>query len=133
MKIRLKEDPKEWRKATLLNALALAVLGTVLRWRRILPVAGWITLLTVLAGVMLCALLRPRWFRSYHRFSTRLGFYASQWIGYTVLAILFLLVLTPMGWALRLAGKDPLQLKRPRNPATYWHPAGESSPLDRLF
>ena len=133
MKLRLKESPKEWRKTALLSALGLAVISTILRWRRILPVAGWVALLVVLADVMLCARLRPRWFRSYYRFSTRLGFYASQWIGCAVLMILFLLVLTPMGWVLRLAGKDPLQLKRPRNPATYWHPAGESSPLDRLF
>ena len=133
MKLKFKEDPKEWRKSALLGALALAVLGTLLRWRHILPVAGWVTALAVLAGVMLCAGLRPRWFRGYYRFSLRLGFYASRWIGCAVLAVLFLLVLTPLGWVLRLTGKDLLQLKPPRDAATYWHPTGESSPLDRLF
>jgi len=133
MRLILKEDPKEWRKATLLGALGLAVLATVLRWRHILPVAAWAMSLAVLAGVMLCGVLQPRWFRGYYRFSVRLGFYLSRWIGYTVLAVVFVLVLTPLGWALRLAGKDLLQLKLPRKAVTYWHPAGESSPLDRLF
>jgi hypothetical protein len=133
MKSRLKEDPKEWRKATLLGALGLAVIGTVLCWRHILPVAAWAMVLAVLAGMMLCAVLQPRWFRGYYRFSVRLGFCISQWVGYAVLAVLFLLVLTPLGWVLRLMGKDLLQLKLPRKAETYWHPAGESSPLDRLF
>ncbi len=133
MKLRLKENPKEWRKAALLSALGLAVLATVLRWRHVLPVKAWGAALAVLAGVALCAVLWPRWFWGYYRFSTRLGFYLSQGIGYAVLAVLFLLVLTPLGWALRLMGKDFLQLKQRRNSATYWHPTGESSPLDRLF
>jgi hypothetical protein len=34
---------------------------------------------------------------------------------------------------LRLMGKDPLQLKRPPNADTYWHPARDCNPLDRLF
>jgi hypothetical protein len=133
MKLRLKEDPKEWRKATLLTALALAVITTVLRWRRVLPTADWAALLGVLAVVILCATLRPGWFRGYYRVSTRVGFHLSRWLGYAALAILFLLVLTPLGWVFRLMGKDPLQLKRPRNAETCWHPTGESSPLDRLF
>jgi carbamoyltransferase len=133
MRLKLKEDPKEWRKVALLSALGLAILSTVLCWWHILPVAGWIAALSVLASVMLCAVLQPRWFRGYYRLSIRLGFYASQWIGYAVLAVLFLLVLTPLGWALRLTGKDLLQLKQPRNTVNYWHPTGESSPLNQLF
>jgi hypothetical protein len=133
MKLKFKEDPKEWRKAALLGTMGLAILATMLRWRHILAVAGWITVLAVLAGVMLCAGLRPRWFRGYYRLSIRLGFYVSRWIGCAVLGVLFLVVLTPLGWALRLLGKDLLQLKPPRDAATYWQPTGENSPLDRLF
>jgi hypothetical protein len=133
MKLRLKEDPREWRKATLLTAMALAVITTVLHWRRALPTAGWAVALGMLAVVMLCAVLRPGWFLGYYRVSTRAGFHLSQWLGYAALAILFLLVLTPLGWVLRLMGKDLLQLKRPRNAETCWHPARESSPLDQLF
>jgi hypothetical protein len=133
MKLKLKEDPKEWRKATMLSALGLAVLSSVLRWRHILPVAGWATALVLLAGVVAGAWLWPHKFRGYYRVSSRMGFCVSQFIGHVVLGILFLLVLTPLGLALRLAGKDLLRLKRPGNPATYWNTAKESGPLDRLF
>lgn len=133
MKPRLKEDPKEWRKAVLLSALGLALLATVLRWRHILTTTLWGGALAILAAVILLAVLRPRWFRGYYRFSGRLGFYFGQWVGYAGLMILFLLVLTPLGWVLRLMGKDLLRLKKPRHSATCWHPTGESSPLDRSF
>jgi hypothetical protein len=50
-----------------------------------------------------------------------------------VLILFFILILTPLGLILRLAGKDPLQLKRPPDAGTCWHQARESSSLDRLF
>jgi hypothetical protein len=133
MRLRLKEDPKEWRKAALLGAAGLVVLSTVLRWRRILPTACWLAAIAVLLFVMACAWLRPGWFRGYYRFSSRLGFGFAQLLGRIVLAILFLLVVTPLGWAMRLMGKDLLQLKPQRNARTFWHPAKKATPLDRLF
>ena len=133
MKLNFKEDPKEWRKSALLTALGLAILSSVLRWRRHLPVNFWCAMLALLGLVAICAVLQPRWFRGWYRLSLRLGFYSSQFIGRGVLALFFIFVLTPLGLFLRLAGKGPLQLKRPRDAATCWHPAKGSSPLDRLF
>jgi len=83
--------------------------------------------------VAICAVLQPRWFRGWYRLSLRLGFYSSQFIGRCVLAVFFIFILTPLGFVLRLIGKDPLQLKRPHNVATYWHQARDCNPLDRLF
>ena len=133
MKSKFKEDPKEWRKSTLMTVLGLAILSLLLRWRQMLPANAWHAVLAVLGLVAVCALLQPRWFRGYYRLSLRLGFYLSQFIGRCVLAVLFILIVTPLGWVLRLAGKDPLQLKRPRDATTYWHQAKDGSPLDRLF
>lgn len=133
MKINFKEDPKEWRKSALLTLLGLAMISSLFRWRKHLPQNFWLLLLAMLACAAVCAVLRPRWFRGLHRLSVRLGFYSSQFIGRCVLALFFIFVMTPLGWALRLAGKDPLQLTRPNKPATYWRPAKACSPLDRLF
>jgi hypothetical protein len=133
MKLKLKEDPREWRKATMLSALGLAILTSILCWRRVLPVTGWAAVLVVLTGVVVSAWLWPHQFRGYYRVSSRVGFGISQFLGQVVLAMFFLLVLTPLGLVLRLAGKDFLRLKRPRNAATYWSAAKESGPLDRLF
>jgi hypothetical protein len=133
MKLNFKEDPKEWRKSALMTALGLAILSAVLRWRHVLAANTWHAVLGVLAVVALCACLKPGWFRGYYRFSLRVGFTTSQFVGRVVLLVFFLLVVTPLGWVLRLAGKDPLQLKRPSGGGSYWRPARDTSPLDRLF
>lgn len=133
MKQNLKDEPKEWRKSTLLAVFGLALISSLLRWRRHLPHQLWIVVLIILAAVAVVAGLRPRWFRTYHLFSMRLGFAISRILGRVFLTLFFIFVITPMGWLLRWLGKDPLQLKRPENVETYWRPAGESSPLDRLF
>jgi len=133
MKLKLKEDPKEWRKAALFSTLGLAILSSLLRWRRVLPPKGWIIVLVVLACVALCALVQPRLFRGWYRFSSRIGFYISRFIGCALLAILFVLILTPLGLLLRLLGKDLLRLRRPQNAETYWSPTKPSGSLERLF
>ena len=133
MKLKFLEDPKEWRKSTLLTALGLAILSSLLRWRRHLPVNAWYAMLGVLAIAAIIALFRPRWCRGWYRLSLRLGFYTGQFAGRCVLMMFFICILTPVGWILRLAGKDPLQLKRPRDVATCWQPAKNPGPLDRLF
>jgi hypothetical protein len=133
MKLNFKEDPKEWRKSTLLTVLGLALIGSLLRWRKHLPANCWYAVLALLGVVAICAVLQPRWFRGWYRLSLRLGFYSSQFIGRCVLLLFFIVVITPLGFVLRLAGKDSLQLKRLREAKTYWHQARDSSPLDRLF
>jgi Saxitoxin biosynthesis operon protein SxtJ len=133
MKLKLKDEPKEWRKSALMAALGLALLSSFLRWRHVLANDIWLVALALFGLVAIGALIQPRWFRGYHRFSTRLGFAVSQFIGRILLTLFFFLVLTPVGLILRLAGKDALQLKRPREATTYWQAAKEYSPLDRLF
>ena len=133
MKLNFKEEPKEWRKSTLLTLLGLAIISSVLRWRHVLPNNTWFAALAVLAVVAFCALLQPRWFRGWYRFSLRLGFYSSQFVGRCVLALFFVFIITPLGFLLRLVGKDSLQLKRPHDVNTYWLQCKDSSPLDRLF
>ena len=133
MKLNFKEDPKEWRKSALLTVLGLAIISSLLRWRKHLSAHHWYALLALIAVVAICAVLKPSWFRGWYRLSLRLGFYSSQFIGRCVLAVFFIFILTPLGWGLRLMGKDPLQLKQPHNAKTYWHQAKEPNSLDRLF
>ena len=133
MKLNFKEDPKEWRKSALLTALGLALISSLLRWRKHLPVNVWYALLAVLAVVAICSVLQPRWFRGWYRLSLRLGFYSSQFVGRCVLLVFFILIVTPLGWLLRLVGKDLLQLKRPPSAPTYWQKSKDASPLDQQF
>jgi multisubunit Na+/H+ antiporter MnhG subunit len=133
MELNLKDEPKEWRKSALLAALGLALISSVLRWRHALGNGKWLSILSVLAVIAICAALQPRWFRGYHLFSMRAGFLVSRILGRILLMLFFLFILTPVGWILRITGKDSLQLKRLPDATTYWQPSKETSPLDRLF
>jgi hypothetical protein len=133
MKLKLKEEPKEWRKAAWMSTLGLALVSSLLRWRRVLPAAAWGWVLCLLAALAVAAALRPRWFRGYYRFSAKLGFGLSQMAGRAVLALLFFIVVTPLGLVLRMLGKDPLRLRRPAGGESYWSEVRRKSSLDRLF
>ena len=133
MKLNLKDEPKEWRKSALLLWLGLAIISTVMRWRHHLAQPVWLGVLAVLAVAALAAVVQPHWFRGYHLFSMRLGFAISRILGRIFLTLFFLFIITPLGWIMRLMGKDPLQLKRSPETGTYWQPARECGPLDRLF
>ena len=133
MRLHLKEDPAEWRKAALLGLIGPAAIIGILRWRGAVSAACLAAALALIALAALCAWARPRWFRSYYRFTTRLGFCIIQVLGGIVLASLFFAILTPFGWVLRLLGKDFLQLKSPRDKETFWQTARPDSSLDSMF
>jgi hypothetical protein len=133
MKLNLKDEPGHWRKSALLSLLGVALICSLLRWRHVLGQKAWLVVLSLLVLLAIAATVQPRWFRWYHIFSMRVGFAISQALGWVFLVLFFLLILTPMGWILRLTGKDALQLKRPDNADTYWQKTKEFSPLDRLF
>ena len=133
MKAKYTEDPAAWLKSTLLSVLALAVLSSLLCWRHVLTAQVWRFALGLLAAIAIVAWVRSRWFRPYYRFSTWAGFWSSQCVARVVLALIFALVITPVGMVLRLLGKDSLGLKRSEKAATYWRPARQHGSLDRLF
>ena len=133
MKLKLKEEPKEWRKAAWMGALGLAIFSSLLRWRRVLPATAWGLVLCFLAALVLAAAARPNWFREYYRFSAKLGFVISRMAGYAVLAFLFFVVVTPLGLVLRMLGKDPVRLRRPPGVESYWTQVRQESSLERLF
>lgn len=133
MKLNLKDEPKEWRKSALLATFGLALVSSLLRWRHHIGQQTWLAILGLLVVVAIAAVFQPRWFRGYHLLSMRAGFVISQFVGRVMLVLFFLFVMTPAGFILRLAGKDPLQLKRPANADTFWQTARDASPLDRLF
>ena len=133
MRLQLKEDPKEWRKAALLGLIGPAVISGVLRWRGVVSVTFLAAALVLIALAALCAWMRPRWFRGYYRFTTRLGFYIVLVLGRVVLTMLFFVILTPLGWIIRLLGKDLLQLNSLQNRQTFWQKARQDGSLDSMF
>lgn len=129
----LPDQPREWVKFTLSTVLAPAGLGTVLWWRGVLPDAGYVTVLGVVALVILLLLIQPRWFRGYYRVGMRLSRAGGRLIGRVLLTFVFFGLVTPLGWLLKLLGKDLLRLRRPGTHDTCWQPARRGGSLDRMF
>jgi hypothetical protein len=133
MKLKLKEEPKEWRKAAWMGALGLAIFSSLLRWRGVLSGKVWGLILCLLEIAAVAATLRPGWFRGYYRFTAKVGFGFAQAAGRAVLALVFFVLIIPLGLILRMLGKDPLSLRRPQDAESYWSEARRKSSLDRLF
>jgi hypothetical protein len=72
------------------------------------------------AAFALVAVLRPRLLAGLNRWWIKLGIFLGKVVSPVALGILFYGVLVPTGVAMRIAGKDPLRLKRDAAAATYW-------------
>ena len=132
MKLKLKEEPKEWLKFTAVMA-ALAVLVSALLYRRKVIGVEALSGIGIVAVLVLCiCAIYPRWFRGFYRVGMTASFRVGQALGWVWLTLLFLLVLTPLGLLLRAFGEDLLAMKR-RKADTYWRPARPPGDFDRQF
>lgn len=127
------ENPREWVKFTLSTVLAPAVLATLLWWRGRLPGAGYATVVGVVALVVLLLLIQPRWFRGYYRSGMKVSRAGGRLLGRVLLTLVFFGLVMPLGWLLRLAGKDFLHLRRPAPTESCWRPARRGGSLERMF
>jgi hypothetical protein len=94
--------------------------------------------IAIAAGVALAVIGITVWFRE--RFGSRfyqawsLLFLPLAWSVSTLLLILvYYAVLTPIGLALRMAGRDPLHRKFDRDSASYWVRRDETANAERYF
>ena len=133
MKPTLKEDPREWQKFTLVASVLIAIISVVLNVRRILQHLALASILLFLATVLVACLLRPAWFRSFYRGGMFVSFHVGQFMGKVFLVVLFLAVVTPLGFFLRLFGKDLLKLKRVPGTTSYWRTGRSLNNLDKMF
>ena len=133
MKVKYKEDPRAWRKSTLLSVVGLLLVTSILFWRHLIASGLWLTIVLVLLCVGVWRPSSRRWFRGYYRFSTWAGFWSSQAVARVLLVVFFIVLITPAALVLRLLGKDPLRLKRSPGATSYWNTAKPSGSLDQLF
>jgi len=133
MQPKLKENPQEWQKFTLVMTLALGLLDVICLRRRWISVSVFIGWDLILLGLVCACWFRPGWFRGLYRGGMTISFHIGQFLGRIMLTLFFFLVLTPLGLALRLAGKDLLALKKDARATTYWHSAKKPGDLERMF
>lgn len=93
---------------------------------------SWPIYLPIAAIFLATALLRPALLHGLNRAWTRLGSLLGSIVTPIVMALLFFLVVTPVGLLMRLTGKDTLRLHGPRKVDSHWivreppGPSGES-------
>jgi hypothetical protein len=86
--------------------------GSAVRW--------WA--LGIALAFALTAAIRPALLAAMNRAWLRLGLFLGKVISPIALGVLFFVVLVPIGIAMRMAGKDPLRLKRDAGTQSYWIP-----------
>lgn len=72
------------------------------------------------AAFALVAALKPVLLARLNRWWTGFGILLGKVVGPIALGLLFYGVLVPIGVMMRVAGKDPLRLKRDASATTYW-------------
>jgi Saxitoxin biosynthesis operon protein SxtJ len=81
------------------------------------PIRWWAAALA--AAFLALALVRPDALSPLNRLWQKLGLLLSRIVSPIVLALLFYLIVTPVGLLMRTFGEDPLRLRR-RESASYW-------------
>ena len=133
MRMRFKDTPSERRKFLLSLSIMLSIVVAVLLWRALIPwPSAWLAWGAV--AVLLCVGLAweaaGRWV---HRAGMTLGFCVGRVFGTLFLLLLFFVLLLPLGLALRLFGKDLLQMRRWQAGAkSYWKTARPPGSLDSM-
>lgn len=112
-----KPDKKELRKFAITISIALVVLGGLILWRK--EQAGLILLaigvVIFLAGLVWTKLLALP-YRAWMGLALVLGFIMSH----VILALVYYIVLVPIGFFMRVLGKNPLALSFDPKADSYW-------------
>jgi hypothetical protein len=112
-----KPDKEELRKFAVTIALALGVLGGLILWRR-----GQIGLIFLAIGsaIFLVGLVWPKslalLYKAWMALAIVLGFIMSH----IILSLVYYTVLTPIGFLMRMLGKNPLALRFDPKTDSYW-------------
>jgi Saxitoxin biosynthesis operon protein SxtJ len=70
--------------------------------------------------LFLAAVIRPRWLRPVNRAWMAFGAVANAIVTGVLMALMFYLVITPLGWTLRWLGRDLLRLRLEPTLRSYW-------------
>ncbi len=97
-----------------------------LSWWHGKPTAPW--LLTVAALFGLTTLIRPTLLHPLNRAWMWLAYILNRVVSPIVLGILYYGLITPIGWIMRLNGRDPMRRRLEPAAASYWQPRQPPGP-----
>ena len=111
--------------------LFVALIGAVLWWRfdlRTVAMVAWSAGAATAVAVLASRAMARQVFVGLMIVTYPIGLVVST----VALGVLFYLVFTPLGWGMRLAGRDPLRL-RARADRSEWHPTNQNDDPQRAF
>jgi hypothetical protein len=123
-----KKTSIELRKFGLVMACAFTVFGGLFLWRA-KPV--WPYLFGLAAFFLVFGLLFPRVLAPIEWLWMKMAYYLGQVMTRVILSFTFYLIVTPIGLAMRIFGKDPLSRKFDGNADSYWVPVDPDGPTSR--
>jgi len=110
-------------------AVVFGLIAAWLYWRKHVPI--WSVLAAAAALFFLAAgFLRPQVLRPINLVWLKFGLLLHKIVNPIVMGILFFVVFTPMGFIMRIAGRDLLSLKRDSAATSYWSPRQSSTEVE---
>jgi len=102
-------------------AVVFGLIAAWLFWRKHVPIYS---VLAAAAAIFFLAagFLTPKLLRPVNLIWLKFGLLLHKIVNPIVMGLLFYVVFTPMGFIMRVAGKDPLSLKLDKGAASYWTP-----------
>jgi hypothetical protein len=122
------QSPRHWRKFGLLMGGAFLIIALILIWRH-----RWTgPYFAILAGFfLLSGLLLPRILSPLERVWMAFAHVLGVVMTYILLTITFFVVITPVGFFIRLIGKDLLERKFDSQKQSYWVAVEPDGPCSR--
>jgi hypothetical protein len=130
----IKSGSSELRKFGLTFGIILAVLGGFFLWREknYYPHFLLFSAVFIFAGLVLPVLLKPI-YTVWMRFAVLMGWFMTR----VILSFLFYMIVTPIGLAAKVFGKDFLQTRFDKHANSYWIPKervrSQKSDYERQF
>jgi hypothetical protein len=123
---------RELRSFGILLVIFVALLGGLVLWRT--DSATWARTIWIGGGLLaLTYHLAPAARRPIYVGWMYAAFPIGWAISHLLMALIYYGVLTPIGWALRARGRDPLQRRFDRSARTYWVQYTPQRDIERYF
>ncbi len=136
-----KPDLKQLRQFGLISAIAFPLIGLFIGWRGGLfgldfgsaasTLAWGLGVLGLFCGVL--GAIRPQYLAPLYIGLIVITFPIGFVISYVMMTVLFFGIITPFGWGLRLAGRDPLEREPDPNAESYWIDSKPMPEQERYF
>ena len=116
----IKSDESEWKKFGITMGIILAIIGFFLFWKRndgYPYLVGGLVAVSFVLGLFLPSALKYV-YKGWMVLAVVLGFIMTK----VIMAMIFYLIVTPLGLIASLTGKEFLDMKIDRNAKSYWIP-----------